>query len=146
MNDKTQADRKAATPGRPQPEKDAARAAATILVVEDDDRLRRLVVRQMAELGYQVLEAADGGAALAVIDRCPVDLLFTDVVMPGGVDGPGLARTAAARRPGLRVLFTTGFSATMTDSDGQIEDGVMLLTKPYRKEDLARALTRAFAG
>src|ERR1700730_13938412 len=115
----------------------------TILVVEDDDGLRRVVARQLTGLGYQVLEASDGVAALAVLDHYQVDLLFTDVVMPGGVGGPELARAAAERRPGLRVLFTTGFSATTTDSDGQVGDGVRLLTKPYRREDLARALRRA---
>jgi CheY-like chemotaxis protein len=138
MSDKARADWDAGDGNRPEID-------ATVLVVEDDERLRRLVVRQMVDLGYQVLEAADGGAALAVLDRCQVDLLFTDVVMPGGVDGTELARTATARRPGLRVLFTTGFSATMTDDDGQIDDGVMLLAKPYRKEDLARALRHALA-
>jgi CheY-like chemotaxis protein len=118
----------------------------TILVVEDDHGMRRVVVRQMTALGYQVLEASDGAAALTVLDHCEVDLLFTDVVMPGGVGGPELARAATERRPGLKVLFTTGFSATMTDSDGQVGDGVRLLTKPYRREDLARALRRALAS
>jgi len=119
-------------------------AGKTVLVVEDDSRLRRIVVRQMTDLGYQVLEASDGAAALAVLDHCPVDLLFTDVVMPGGVGGPELARAAVSRRPTLKVLFTTGFSAAVTDTDGQVDEGIKLLTKPYRREDLARALRQAF--
>jgi len=120
----------------------AERRPEIILVVEDDPGLRRVVTRQLIDLGYQVLEASDGAAAFAMLDHCEVDLLFTDVVLPGGVDGPELARAAVERRPGLKVLFTTGFSATMTDSDGQLDDGVRLLSKPYRREDLARALRR----
>jgi CheY-like chemotaxis protein len=109
----------------------------TILVVEDNPGLRRIVVRQLKELGYRVREAENSAEALPIIERGPVDLLFTDIVMPGGMDGFELMRLAIERRSALKVLLTSGFPETKLDE--QVDTArVRLLVKPYRKSDLAR--------
>ncbi len=109
----------------------------TILVVEDNAGLRRVVTRQVRELGYRVLEAENAAAALTLLEEQPVDLLFADVVMPGGMNGLELARSVIERRPGMRALLTSGFPAGI---NGRIETTARVLTKPYRKVELARAL------
>lgn len=118
-------------------------APTTVLVVDDSAPVRRMAVQLIAELGYQVLEAGTAADALEIMrqDR-PVDLLFTDVVMPGGMMGGELARVACELRPGLKVLFTSGFTHASI-GNGQTAaqiGGRALITKPYRKEDLARRL------
>jgi len=112
-----------------------------ILVVEDNDGIRQLVLMQLAKLGYEALEADGAAAALEVLDRGEqVDLLFTDIVMPGGVSGHVLAREALERRPDLKVLYTSGFpSAQLVGVDG-ITSADVVLSKPYRLADLARKL------
>jgi CheY-like chemotaxis protein len=113
----------------------------TILVVEDDPEVRATVVELLTELGYRVLKASDGQSALAVIQSgMPVDLLFTDVVMPGPVRSPELARQAKAILPDLEVLFTSGYTENAIVHGGRLDPGVSLLSKPYRREDLARKL------
>jgi len=113
----------------------------TILVVEDDPEVRTTVVELLTELGYRVLKASDGQSALAVIQSgMPVDLLFTDVVMPGPVRSPELARRAKALLPDLEVLFTSGYTENAIVHGGRLDPGVSLLSKPYRREDLARKL------
>ncbi|WP_257451406.1 response regulator [Archangium lipolyticum] len=113
----------------------------TILVVEDDAEVRATVVELLSELGYRVLKATDGQSALAVIQSgVPVDLLFTDVVMPGPVRSPELARQAKALLPDLEVLFTSGYTENAIVHGGRLDPGVSLLSKPYRREDLARKL------
>jgi signal transduction histidine kinase/CheY-like chemotaxis protein len=114
-----------------------------ILVVEDNANLRQVVTRQLKRLGYQVLEAEDAGCGLAIVesDRC-IDLLFTDVVMPGEMDGFELAREATRIRPTLKVLITSGF----TESNYRVAETdatSMLLLKPYRTEELSRAVRQA---
>jgi PAS domain S-box-containing protein len=112
----------------------------TILVVEDNPGLRRIVVRQLGEAGYHVLEAPDAESAMAVIDSAgPIHLLLTDVVMPGAMDGRDLARVAVACRPSLRVLLTSGFPDARWGSPAS-RTGRRLLIKPYRKEELRRAV------
>ena len=124
----------------------AVGGSETILVVEDDPEVRRTVVETLTGLGYRVLQAADAGAALAIVDSgAPIDLLFTDVVMPGPLRATELARAAAARQPGLRVLFTSGYTENAIVHGGRLDDGVALLSKPYAREDLARKL-RAMLG
>jgi signal transduction histidine kinase/CheY-like chemotaxis protein len=118
----------------------------TVLAVEDNEGLRRVVVRQLNELGYRVLEAPDGAAALKVLEREPVDLLFTDIMMPGGLSGYDLAKQAAARWPSLKVLLTSGFPETKLNGNGNASVKMHLLTKPYRKGDLASALRKALDG
>jgi len=102
--------------------RDTARAigAETILVVEDDDALRAYAGEILRELGYQVIEAKNGAAALAALERGEIELLFTDVVMPGGMNGRQLADEAVRRRPGLKVLFTTGYTRNAIVHHGQI--------------------------
>jgi PAS domain S-box-containing protein len=110
----------------------------TILVVEDDDDVRAINVDSLRELGYHVLEVADGPAALAVLRREPrIDLLFTDVVLPGGMTGAQVAAQARGLRPGLRVLFTTGYARNAIVHQGRLDSGVHLLTKPFSHAELA---------
>ena len=119
----------------------------TVLAVEDNPALLRTVLRQLRQLGYRALEADGPPAALAVLASEKVDLLFTDVVMPGGMDGLALAKQAIERRPGLRVILTSGFpGAKVDDQLGAFPDSVRLLSKPYRGSDLARLLREALDG
>jgi CheY-like chemotaxis protein len=90
-------------------------------VVEDEHELRHYTTETLRELGYMVLEAADGYAALDVLDRHPeIDLLFTDVVLAGGINGRALADEALRRRPGLKVLFTTGYTSNAIVHHGRL--------------------------
>jgi PAS domain S-box-containing protein len=115
----------------------------TVLAVEDNEGLRRVVVRQLNDLGYRVLEATDGAAALKILESEPVDLLFTDIMMPGGMSGYDLAKKALARWPSLKVLLTSGFPETKLNGNGNTAVKMHLLTKPYRKDDLSLALRKA---
>jgi signal transduction histidine kinase/DNA-binding response OmpR family regulator len=111
----------------------------TILVVEDDADVRLTAVEMLAQLGYKVLTAPDGDAALEFIDSdVPLDLMFTDVVMPGTVKSVELARRAALRLPAVPVLFTSGYTRDEIFHHGKLDAGVTLLSKPYRRDDLAR--------
>ncbi|HVI89317.1 MAG TPA: CHASE3 domain-containing protein [Dongiaceae bacterium] len=112
----------------------------TILVVEDNPAVLNLVERQLVELGYYVMTATDGPSALAILLADPqIDLLFTDVVMPGGMSGIDLAREARRHRPDLRVLYASGFPRdTGRQFDGKVSD--QLLSKPYRRVDLAHKI------
>jgi CheY-like chemotaxis protein len=113
----------------------------TILVVEDDAEVRATVVELLTDLGYRVLKAADGQGALAIIQSgLPVDLLFTDVVMPGPVRSTDLAQQAKTLQPGIEVLFTSGYTENAIVHGGRLDPGVHLLSKPHRREDLARKL------
>ncbi|MEO6409925.1 MAG: ATP-binding protein [Burkholderiaceae bacterium] len=113
-------------------------ASQCVLVVEDDDALRAHATEMLRELGYRVLEAADGAAGLALLATdAGVDLLFTDVVMPGGMNGRQLADEAARRNPELRVLFTTGYTRNAIIHHGRLDAGTELLTKPYSFDELA---------
>ena len=105
-----------------------------ILLVEDDEGVRRVAARQLEELGYEVLVATDAGHALSLLGDAQVDLLFTDIVMPGGMSGVELADRVRARYPKMRVLFTSGFTQPGTLG---LDAGDALLSKPYRKLDLA---------
>lgn len=110
-----------------------------ILVVEDDDMVRRHVVRQFSRLGYTIKETASAAEALAVIHGgWAFDLLFTDVVMPGGMNGPELAAEVHRLRPGIKVLFTSGYSDNAITHQGRLDTGMHLLNKPYRQVELAR--------
>jgi signal transduction histidine kinase/ActR/RegA family two-component response regulator len=129
----------AGPPARPMPT-----GRETVLVVEDNEPLRQTAVAQLTSLGYRVVEAENGQAALAILDRNDqaLDLLFTDVVMPGEPDGFGLARMARERRPGIGVLITSGFPGDALNRNGGDMD-LPMLGKPYRKDELARALRAA---
>ena len=118
----------------------------TILVAEDDDEVRATVVAMLRDLGYRVLAARDAADALAVIEAGePVDLLFTDVVMPGRLRSTELARLVQARRPGIAVLFTSGYTENSIVHDGRLDAGLELLSKPYTRESLARKLRQVLA-
>jgi CheY-like chemotaxis protein len=111
----------------------------TIFVVEDDPLVREFVVTQLQSLGYQTIAAADGREALALVDRgVAFDLLFTDVIMPSGMNGRELSDQVAKRRPGTKVLYTSGYTDNAIIHHGRLDEGVLLLSKPYRKSQLAR--------
>jgi signal transduction histidine kinase len=119
----------------------------TILVVEDNPDVRRLVLRQVRDLGYEVIEAANGPQALQILDGgASIDLLFTDVVMPGGMTGRQLAEAAKVRRPGLKTLFTSGYTEDSILRLGKLDPGVRLLSKPYRKHELATRIRETLDG
>jgi PAS domain S-box-containing protein len=121
-----------------------ARGAEVILVVEDNKGLRDIAVRHLHSLGYSTIPASDGAAALEIIrGGTAIDLLFTDVVMPGGVDGRELADTARRLRPGLKVLYTSGFTAAAASAVTDNHFASNLLSKPYRKGELARRIRAA---
>ena len=110
----------------------------TILVVEDDKLVRDYVLTQLRSLGYVTLDAANGAEALALVEAGHAfDLLFTDVIMPGAMNGRQLADEIARRRPGLKVLFTSGYTENAIIHHGRLDTGVLLLAKPYRKSEMA---------
>jgi signal transduction histidine kinase len=114
-----------------------AKAGEIVLVVEDEERVRRLSVDCLRELGYTVIEAADAAGARDALSVQPhIDLLFTDVVMPD-VSGRALADEARAARPGLKVLYTTGYTPNAIVHNGMLDEGVALITKPFSMEQLA---------
>jgi signal transduction histidine kinase/ActR/RegA family two-component response regulator len=121
-------------------------AGERILVVEDNEKLRAVLLRQLNELGYRVIEADNALTARSLIEQgTEIDLLLTDIIMPGKVDGLQLAREFTAARPGGKVLLTSGFpGARLADLDDLGAD-MQLLDKPYRKHDLARALREVLA-
>jgi signal transduction histidine kinase/CheY-like chemotaxis protein len=123
------------------------RGRETILVVEDDNMVRPLVVQQIQSLGYVALTAANAEEALTVIDGGQeINLLFTDLVMPAGMNGRLLADEALKRIPSLKILFTSGYSDDALSHDGRLDDGVLMLAKPYRKSELARMIRSALAA
>jgi CheY-like chemotaxis protein len=115
-----------------------------ILIVEDDALVRKYVVTQIKSLGYSTLSAADAAEALEIIDRqADIDLLFTDMIMPGAMNGRQLADAALKRRPSLKTLFTSGYTENAVVHHGRLDAGVLLLAKPYRKAELARMIRTA---
>jgi CheY-like chemotaxis protein len=116
----------------------------TVLVVEDNAALRRVAVRQLTDLGYRVIEVASASDALAELAREEIDLLFSDIVMPGKFDGHALARHVAEFWPSVKVVLTSGFAETnVTGTFGALAPTVRLLSKPYRRDDLAHAVRDA---
>lgn len=121
------------------PARSPERGVETVLVVEDNDSVRRVAERQLRELGYSVVAAANGPEALKLLDEgLKPDLIFTDVVMPGGMNGFELGKLARERRPGVKLLHTSGFTRPAEREPAEIRDALPVLTKPYRKADLAR--------
>jgi signal transduction histidine kinase/DNA-binding response OmpR family regulator/PAS domain-containing protein len=119
----------------------------TVLVAEDDDAVRATAVEMLTELGYRVLKARDAMSALHVVESgVPIDLLFTDVVMPGPLKSPELARKVRERVPGIAVLFTSGYTENAIVHGGRLDPGVELLSKPYTREALARKLRQVLAN
>lgn len=117
----------------------------TVLVVEDNDDVRKYVTTQISALGYQVFEASNGVSALEIFEQGKkVDLLFTDVVMPGGLGGRELAEAACKIQPSLKVLYTSGYTENSIVHQGRLDPGIKLLNKPYRREQLAAKLREMF--
>jgi len=115
----------------------------TILCVEDDRKIRDYVTMQLETLGYKVIVAGNADEALVIVRQgTAFDLLFTDIVMPGSMNGRQLAETLMAGRPSLRVLFTSGYSDGALPLQGRMGQGIPLLTKPYRRAELARLVRR----
>jgi CheY-like chemotaxis protein len=122
-------------------------SSETILVVEDDDDVRQHSTQLLKEMGYRVVEASDGAAALDVLARnSDVDLLFTDIGLPGGMNGRQLADEARVRFPALKVLFTTGYARNAIVHDGRLDPGVSLITKPFTFSGLASKVAEMLVG
>jgi signal transduction histidine kinase/DNA-binding response OmpR family regulator len=117
-----------------------------ILVVEDDEGVRAAVVDMLGELGYRISRAENAEGALEVLGREKPDMIFTDVVMPGNIPTREFIRQAQAMHPGVRVLYTSGYTQNSIVHNGKLDDDAVLLSKPYRKDELARKLRSVFAG
>jgi PAS domain S-box-containing protein len=118
----------------------------TVLVVEDDKLVRDYVLTQLHSLGYATLDAANAAEALALVEAGnDFDLLFTDVIMPGVLNGRQLATELQKRKPGMKVLFTSGYTENAIIHHGRLDSGVLLLAKPYRKSDMALMIRKALA-
>ncbi|MDP2332982.1 MAG: PAS domain S-box protein [Reyranella sp.] len=124
------------------------RGSERILVVEDDPQVRAVVVSQLQGLGYAAAEAPDGEAGLAALEAAaqPFDLLLTDVIMPGAMNGKALAEEAARRWPRMRIVFMSGYTEDAVIHHGRLDPGVLLLSKPFRRAELAQMLRRALDG
>jgi PAS domain S-box-containing protein len=123
------------------------RTGERILVVEDQDRVRKVTARRLADLGYSVLEADSGPAALALLDRGEaIDLLFTDIVMPAGISGLELARMVRERLPDLKILFTSGFTEPDKIREGALTLNVAWIGKPYSTLELQERLSELLGG
>ena len=119
----------------------------SILIVEDDALVREYVVTQVSRFGYRTLAAGNAAEALAIVDGPErIDLLFTDVIIPGGMNGRQLATEALKRRAGLKVLYTSGYTENAIVHHGRLDPGVLLLPKPYLSSDLARMIRTALAS
>ncbi len=120
----------------------------TVLVVEDDSAVRHTAVTMLSELGYDCVEAPDAHQALAFLARSEdtVDVLFTDVILPGGMLGRELAERAQALKPDLCILFTSGYTQNAIVHNGRLDDGVHFVSKPYRKAELGARLRQVLAG
>lgn len=115
-----------------------------ILVVEDDELVRTYAVGQLERLGYQVESAVNGQEALELLqDDSSFDLLFTDVIMPGNVNGPRLAALAREKNPEMKVLYTSGYTENAIIHHGRLDPGIILLSKPYRRSTLAQKVRQA---
>jgi len=135
------ADRPAHVPALPLPGGDA-----TILLVEDEPDVRQFTAASLSALGYRVIEAGNAAAALRALDADPaIALVFTDIGLPGGMNGRQLADEARRRRPALKVLFTTAYTRNAIIHHGRLDPGVMLLQKPYSQHDLAAKMRDALA-
>ncbi len=121
------------------------RGSERILLVEDDPLVRASVKGQLVSLGYEVVEAGDGEAALAVLASAdpPFDLMLTDIVMPGSYNGRALADEAARRWPRLRCVFMSGYTESAVVHHGRLDPDVLLLAKPFRRHELAQILRQA---
>jgi CheY-like chemotaxis protein len=124
-----------------------ARGTETVLAVEDDEEVLELTVVALKDLGYTVLTAANAGNALEILrSASKIDVMFSDVIMPGGMNGAQLAIEARRIRPGLKVLLTSGYTAEALTKEHGMPDDLEVLPKPYRHEDLANKLRLVIKG
>lgn len=124
-----------------------AEAGETVLVVDDEPTVRMLVGDTLGELGYQAIEAADAASGLKVLQSdVQIDLLITDVGLPGGMDGKQLADAARVKRPDLKVLFITGYAENAAIANGRLEPGMHVLSKPFPMEKLASRIRSIIEG
>jgi PAS domain S-box-containing protein len=134
----------------PQPdlaEAPRAESGQAVLVVDDEPTVRMLVVEVLQELGYTAVEAADGAAGLKILQSSArIDLLITDVGLPGGMNGRQLADAARVHRPDLRILFVTGYAEKAVIGDGHMGPGMYVMTKPFAMENLATRIKAIIAG
>jgi CheY-like chemotaxis protein len=115
--------------------------------VEDHEDLRTYATSVLRDVGYRVLEARNGAMALDTVDRERViDLIFVDVVLPDGMDGRQLAEQAARRKPGIKVLYTTGYAHNAIVHNGRLDPGVHLLTKPFSSDALLAKVRQVIDG
>ena len=144
--------RRAPAASAPQPATPSAaanrRGSETLLIVEDDANVRAVVVHMLKQNGYRIYEAVNGQTALELWETCgpETDLLITDMVMPGGVTGHELAQQLLAKKPSLKVIYTSGYSAEVFRGDFVLPAGVDFLRKPYRAEELLAAIRTALDG
>ncbi|MGH6739537.1 MAG: response regulator, partial [Bradyrhizobium sp.] len=132
------------TPARATPD---IRGTEAILLVEDDEEVRRFAGEVLSEHGYTVHSAGDGESALRLLDADPaISLLFTDVVLPGGMNGRQLAEEAVRRRPALKVLYATGYTRNAIIHHGRLDAEVELLTKPFTAESMARKIRQILSN
>lgn len=118
-----------------------------ILVVDDNAQILETLERQLTSLGYEVILASSGTEALDILARiADIDLLFTDVVMPGGMNGSELVEEARTIRPRLKVMFTSGYFEAALVRNRTIDAGVRVLSKPYRKQELAKRVSEALSA
>ena len=118
----------------------------TVLVIEDDPLIRELAVEALRDAGYAVLEAMAGGDAIVIFEGCPeIDVVFTDIVMPG-IDGFKLADMIKVRRPGVKILYTTGYARNAIVHQGRLDPGVELIVKPFTSAALAGKIRQLLDG
>jgi CheY-like chemotaxis protein len=123
-----------------------AHPSETILLVEDNEDVSQYAKSALEELGYKVLVAYDSAGALRIVnDGTHIDLLFTDIVLPGGMNGRQLSKEVLKTRPSLAVLFTTGYTPNAIIHHGRLDPDVQLLSKPYTQDDLSRKIRRVLA-
>jgi two-component system NtrC family sensor kinase len=123
-----------------------ANGTETILVVEDDAQVSRLAVEALEERGYRVIAAGDGPSALRLIEDAPFDLLLTDVILPGGMNGRQLSDEVRRRRPGIKVLYVTGYTRNAIIHHGRLDPDIELLTKPFTADALTRKVRHILDG
>ena len=120
---------------------DASGDGEVVLVIDDDPTIRMLVAEVLAEAGYAVIEAPDGPAGLKVLNsNARIDLLITDVGLPGGLNGRQVADAARVSRPSLKVLFITGYAENAVIGHSRLENGMFVVTKPFQMENLAHRI------
>jgi CheY-like chemotaxis protein len=120
---------------------DTTKKLQRILVVEDNSEVLKLTSAMVANLGYDVLEASDGDSAIEIIkERGDIDMLLTDVMLPGKLNGPGLAKQALLIRPNLKILFNSGYAEQAIFQTGVLEVGAQIISKPFRKQQLANKI------